>query len=102
MKNKHLSLDERLDIERYLTQNKSFKEIGRLLNKNCTTIAREIKNHYVVKKTGSVGRRFNNCLYRKTCPNRGNQCNLHNCLEFKEDKLVLPSVEIVTLEDIFV
>ena len=89
MKNKHLSLDERLDIERYLTQNKSFKEIGRLLNKNCTTIAREIKNHYVVKKTGSVGRRFNNCLYRKTCPNRGNQCNLHNCLEFKEDKCSL-------------
>ena len=46
---KHLSLDERMDIEKYLTQNKSFKEIGKLVNKNCTTISREIKNHYVTK-----------------------------------------------------
>ena len=46
---KHLSLDERLDIEKYLSQNKSFKEIGKLIDKNCTTISREIRSHYTVK-----------------------------------------------------
>ena len=83
---KHLSLDERLDIEKYLNQNKSFKEIGMLVNKNCTTISREIRNHYVTKNTGGIGRRFNNCIYRATCPNRGKACKLHNCVEFKEEK----------------
>lgn len=86
---KHLSLDERMDIEKYLTQNKSFKEIGRLVNKNCTTISREIKNHYVVKNTGCVGRKFNNCIYRTTCPNRGKLCTLGNCSKFKEEKCPL-------------
>ena len=86
---KHLSLDERMNIEKYLTQNKSFKEIGRLVNKNCTTISREIKNHYVVKNTGCVGRKFNNCIYRATCPNRGKLCTLGNCSEFKEEKCPL-------------
>ena len=86
---KHLSLDERLDIEKYLNQNKSFKEIGILVNKNCTTISREIRNHYVTKNTGGIGRRFNNCIYRATCPNRGKDCNLHNCTEFKEEKCPL-------------
>ena len=79
---KHLSLDERMDIEKYLTQNKSFKEIGKLVNKNCTTISREIKNHYVTKNTGCVGRKFNNCIYRTTCPNRGKLCTLGNCSKF--------------------
>ena len=86
---KHLSLDERMDIEKYLTQNKSFKEIGRLVNKNCTTISKEIKNHYVTKNTGCVGRKFNNCIYRATCPNRGKLCTLGNCSEFKEEKCPL-------------
>ena len=86
---KHLSLDERMDIEKYLTQNKSFKEIGKLVNKNCTTISREIKNHYVTKNTGCVGRKFNNCIYRTTCPNRGKLCTLGNCSKFKEEKCSL-------------
>ena len=86
---KHLSLDERLDIEKHLNQNKSFKEIGILVNKNCTTISREIRNHYVTKNTGGIGRRFNNCIYRATCSNRGKACNLHNCTEFKEEKCPL-------------
>lgn len=88
-KNKHLSLDDRLNIEKYLVERKSFKEIGRLLDKNCTTISREIKNHYIVKNTGGVGRKFNNCLYRKTCPNRGRKCNINNCTKFKEEKCSL-------------
>lgn len=86
---KHLSLAERMDIEKYLIQNKSFKEIGRLVNKNCTTISREIRGHYITKNTGCPGRKFNNCIYRITCPNRGKSCNLGNCIEFKEEKCSL-------------
>ena len=41
---KQLSYDDRLDIEKYLKERKSFKEIGRLLNRDCTTIRKEIKN----------------------------------------------------------
>lgn len=86
---KHLSLAERMDIEKYLTQNKSFKEIGFLIGKNCTTISREIRNHYVTKNTGGVGRKFNNCIYRTTCPLRGNSCSLNKCSEFIEEKCPL-------------
>ena len=86
MKNKHLSLSDRLEIEKSLNNNLSFKKIGILLNKNCTTISREIRNHYIIKNSGAVGRRFNNCLFRKSCPNRGSKCNIHNCTEFAEER----------------
>ena len=40
--NKHLSLDDRLIIERELSLGKSFKYIGNLINKDCTTISKDI------------------------------------------------------------
>ena len=39
---KHLTLSERKDIELLLKEGKSFKEIGRTLGKDCTTISKEI------------------------------------------------------------
>lgn len=87
--NKHLSFDDRLIIEKNLCLGNSFKYIGRILDKDCTTISKEIRNHYIVKHTGGVGRRFNNCVYRTTCPNRGKHCNINNCLNFKEEKCPL-------------
>lgn len=89
MKNKHLSLNDRFDIENGLINNLSFKEIGKNIDKSCTTISREIRNHYIVKNSGAVGRDFNNCLYRFSCPNRGKNCNLKNCTNFKEEKCSL-------------
>lgn len=86
MKNKHLSLQERFEIENSLNKNLSFKKIGKIVDKNCTTISREIKSHYITKNSGAIGRSFNNCIYRNTCPNRGKNCNLQNCTEFKEEK----------------
>ena len=86
---KHLSLDERFDIENALSKRLSFKEIGRIINKNCTTVSREIRNHYIVKNTGSVGRQFNNCIFRTTCSNRGKNCRLSSCTEFEKEKCSL-------------
>lgn len=86
MKSKHLSLSDRFEIEKSLNNNLSFKKIASLLDKNCTTISREVRNHYIIKNSGSVGRKFNNCLFRKSCPNRGSKCNIKNCSEFVEEK----------------
>ena len=66
-KNKHLSLDDRLIIERELSLSKSFKYIGKLINKDCTTISKEVRNHYKIKNSGGYGRVFNNCIYRNEC-----------------------------------
>ena len=87
--NKHLSFEDRLTIENYLFSSKSFKYIGESLNKDCTTISKEIRNHYKVMNTGSVGRRFNNCLFRRTCANKGKNCIISNCIHFKEEKCPL-------------
>ena len=81
----HLTKDDRMTIENNLNQSIPLKQIGRNINKHCSSISREIRNHYIVKNTGAVGRSFNNCLFRKTCPNRGKNCNLKNCSEFKEE-----------------
>lgn len=86
MSHKHLSLEERFTIENNLNQRLSFKKIAININKNCTTISREIRNHYITKNTGAIGRGFNNCIYRYSCPNRGKNCNLSSCTEFKEQK----------------
>ena len=63
--NKHLSFEDRLNIEKELMERKSFKEITKSIDKNCTTVSRKIKNHYVTVDTGVIGRIFNNCLLRK-------------------------------------
>lgn len=85
----HLTKDDRYTIENNLNDNISLKQIGRNINKHCSSISREIKNHYITRNTGSVGRKFNNCLYRRTCLNRGKNCNLKNCIEFVEEKCPL-------------
>ena len=82
----HLTKDDRYTIENNLNNHVSLKQISRIVQKHPSSISREIRNHYITKHTGSVGRRFNNCLYRKTCPNRGNNCNIKNCVDFVEEK----------------
>ncbi|NLY82502.1 MAG: helix-turn-helix domain-containing protein, partial [Clostridiales bacterium] len=59
---KHFTLSNRITIQSSLNSRLSFKAIGRDLNRDCTTISKEIKNHIIFKKTGSYGRSFNNCL----------------------------------------
>ena len=50
----HLTRDDRYTIENNLSNNISLKQIGRNINKHCSCISREIKNHYITKNTGSV------------------------------------------------
>lgn len=58
------SLDERL----------SFKAIGRILGKDCTTVSKEIKGHIIFEKKGAPYRPFNDCIHRNSC-----RTNFHFC-----------------------
>lgn len=49
-KNKHLTLQERLTIESELWRNSSFKKIGIILNKDCTSISKEVRKHITIKE----------------------------------------------------
>ena len=85
---KNLSYDERLSIERYLKEGKSFKEIGRLINRDCNCVRNEIKRHLVETKIVSRGRTFNNCIHRNTCKNcnRYHSCDdSHHCSKYEKD-----------------
>lgn len=67
---KHLSLEDRSAVCRGLEHRDSFKQIGRELGKDCTTISKEIKNHLVFRKTGATGRAYNACVHRPRCDHR--------------------------------
>lgn len=77
-KNKHLSLDERLQIQQALSKQESFKAISRILAKDCTTISKEIKSHILFRKSGAFGHAFNDCLHKGSC-SLTNLCNSAKC-----------------------
>ena len=69
-KNKHLTLELRNRIEQGLNKGLSFKAIGSDIEKDCTTVSKEIKNHRVFEKSGGYGRHFNDCSHRLSCQQR--------------------------------
>lgn len=83
-KNKHLTLDERIDIQNDLNKNLSFKAIGAHLGKDCTTISKEIRNHILFSKKGAPYRKFNDCIHRFHCPHYGDICR--NCSRKQKHK----------------
>lgn len=66
-KSKHFTLTERIAIEHMIKDSFSFKAIARELNRDCTSISKEIKHHITLKKTGTHGRSFNSCVHRSDC-----------------------------------
>lgn len=77
MKNKHLTLDERIVIEQQLSIKSSFKKIASLIDKDCSTISKEIRNNFQTRTVGAYGRHFNNCINRNSCTHKFicNDCN---------------------------
>ncbi|PRR79281.1 hypothetical protein CLLI_09550 [Clostridium liquoris] len=98
---KHLTYDDRLEIERYLKLNFSLSKISRELNRHKTTISREISLRSTIDKKGCYGRSYNACIYRydcdlnnickeKMCKSKYKYCRFcgycnDNCEYFKED-----------------
>jgi len=77
-KNKHLTLDDRYTIQHSLEERMSFKAIGSLLGKDCTTISKEIKGHIIFEKKGAPYRPFNDCIHRRNCKINYRLCNSCN------------------------
>ena len=50
-KNKHLTLDDRIAIEKMLDQRMTFKEIGKYISKDASTVSKEVKRHLIVRPT---------------------------------------------------
>ena len=66
-KQKHLTLTDRQKIEEGLNEGKSFKKIGILVDKDCTTISKEIRNNFTIVKPTSFNSNSNCCKYRRDC-----------------------------------
>jgi len=64
---KYLTYEERLDIQACLKENLSFGAIGKIVKKDRTTIAKEIKKHATEIKTGYSGWPYNTCKRRSSC-----------------------------------
>jgi IS30 family transposase len=47
-KNKHMTIDDRLEIQECLDKGLTFKQIGKIVGKDQTTISKEVKKHFVV------------------------------------------------------
>lgn len=77
LKQKHLTLEDRNYIEQALNQNMTFKEIGKFLSKDPTTIAKEIKKHRIRKEPSTFNGGINVCIHRFSC-RRKNVCG-RNC-----------------------
>ena len=65
--NKHLTLDERTTLAVRLKEGKSFKSIGIELEKDCTSISKEIRKHISISQIGCTDKVFNNCKLRFHC-----------------------------------
>ena len=50
MKHKHLTLSDRIEIELGITQGFSFRKIASIIEKDPSTVSKEIKKHLIVKQ----------------------------------------------------
>jgi IS30 family transposase len=75
---KHLTLSDRIEIEKCLKENLAFKEIAKMLCKDPTTISKEIKLHRQFRergyKTGNTCKHSRTCKVRNLCKN-GSKCD---------------------------
>lgn len=74
---KFFTYEERLELQKFLKESLSFKEISRRLDKNPTTISREVRKYSSEVATGYPGFPFNACKNRFHCRNKkvcGKEC----------------------------
>lgn len=77
-KYKHLTLDDRITIQKALKEGLTFVEIGALLGKDPSTISKEVKAHLDYRNSGTRSRGYNPCKNRKTCTKQY-ICGKENC-----------------------
>ena len=67
---KHLTLDDRIVIEKALDQKRSFRSIAAQLGKDPTTISKEIKKHLSFREHNHFNEPRNKCALFKDCKKR--------------------------------
>lgn len=77
---KHLTAEQRTIIQSMISEHSSFSSIGTFLNKDRSTISKEVKGHLVKTRTGYSYVNFNACIHRSSCT------KLHVCEICKPDK----------------
>lgn len=65
--NKHLTTDNRCTIQTMLNDKASFKAIAVALDKDPSTISKEIRSHLVFRKIGGINLHYNACAHRFQC-----------------------------------
>ena len=48
----HMTLSDRVRIQSGLERSESFKKIAKAIDKDCTTVSREVRSHAVTERTG--------------------------------------------------
>lgn len=71
----HLSLSDRIYIEQALERRMKFKDIAIFIEKDPSTVSKEIRRHRIKK---SSGKRSALCIHRSTCTKTG-MCNQQYC-----------------------
>ena len=66
-KNKHLTYDNRLDIEKGISNGKTFRSIGIEIDKEPTTISKEIKRNFQYQNTEIITRTLDGKLIKPKC-----------------------------------
>lgn len=74
----HLDIDERYTIEHSLNKGISITQIALTLRRSFSSISREIKKHSVKRRTGALGKGYNNCALQFEC-RISFICNDRNC-----------------------
>lgn len=98
---KFFTYEDRLSLQKYLKDSLPFKEIARRMDKNPTTISREVRNYSSLVATGYPGFPFNACKNRFDCRKKkgcGKECTRNsdvycklcqscntNCTDFLEE-----------------
>lgn len=65
--NKHLTLEDRSTIEAMLNDRASFKAVAAALDKDPSTISKEVRSHLVFRRVGAVHLNYNSCALRFQC-----------------------------------
>lgn len=73
-KYKHLTLDDRISIQKGLRERLTFAAIAESIGKDPSTVSKEVRGHLIEKTTGTRSRPFNPCLGRKTCTLQRKAC----------------------------
>ena len=66
-KNKHMTLDDRIEIQECLNKDVPFKAIARRIGKDPTTVSKEVKKHIHIKEAAN-GKTEGTTVVKKPCP----------------------------------